>query len=412
MAGDSLSITQTGLQSVDTALQAVSDNLANSQTTGFQAEAVEFATLLGEFVAGSPLGGGAIVQGINRDFSQGAIVQSNSATDLAIQGNGFFVLQDPNGVTTFSRDGHMVIGNNGNLLGFNGSQVMGFAVDAAGVPSGVLAPINIPQGVLAPTASTTTSLSGNLDATSPVIAGAINPADPTTFNSSVSVQVFDSLGTSHVLTFYLQNSGPPAVPPPANQWNWLATLDGSTAGLANNSGTIGFDTSGNLTTGGTPALPLTATIAGAASLSLNLNFNAFTQFAGATAATGTADGNAIGRPVGLQIDNQGSLTVSYSNGRVVNVAKVAVATFVANQGLQLSDGGVYQQTATSGPPTIAAAGAGAAGTIRGSSLENSNVDTTKQLIALVTLQRTFQANAKALQTEDNVLGTVIQLQTT
>jgi len=412
MAGNSLSVTQTGLQAVDTAMQAISDNLANAQTDGFESEAIEFATLLGEFIAGSPLGGGVTVQGLKRDFSQGAIVQTGSPTDMAIQGNGFFVFQDSSGNLTFSRNGHMTVGPTGDLLSFNGSQVMGYAVNAAGKPTGILGPIVIPQGLLAPAASTQSSLSGNLDAGSPVIAGPINPADPTTYDTSVSVQVFDSLGNSHVLTYYLQNAGPVAGPPPTEQWNWTATLDGSAAGLANNSGSFNFDVNGNLVAGGTPGAPLTATIAGAANLSLNLNFNALTQYGGATAATGTADGNAVGRPSGIQVSNTGLVSISYSNGQTVNIAQVAVATFPSEQGLQLTDGGVFQQTQNSGQATIATAGAGSAGSIQASALESSNVDTTSQLVSLVVLQRSYQANAKALQTEDNILGTLMQLQTT
>lgn len=411
MAGNSLSVTQTGLQAVDTALQAVSDNLANAQTDGFQAESVNFSTLLGEFIAGSPLGGGVTVNGISRDFSQGAIVQSNSPTDLAIQGNGFFVLQGASGGQTFTRNGAFTISANGTLIGANGSQVMGFAMNASGIAGGVLSPIAVPQGLLAPTASTRTSLSGNLDSTSPVIAGAINPNDPTTFNASVSVQVFDSLGNSHVLTYYFQNAGPVVGPPPTEQWNWTATLDGSATGLANNSGTFAFDTSGQIVSGGTPATALTAIIPGAAQLSLNLDFNGLTQFAGSTAATGTADGNAVGRPLGVQFDNNGVLSVAYSNGQTAKVAQVAVATFASEQGLALTNGGVYVQTISSGQPTIATASAGAAGSIEASALENSNVDATSQLISLVVLQRSFQANAKALQTADTIMGTIVQLQT-
>lgn len=412
MAGDSLAVTQTGLQAIDTAMQAVSDNLANAQTDGFQAESVEFATLLGEFLAGSPLGGGVTVQGLTRDFSQGAIVQTGSPTDMAIQGNGFFVFQDSSGNLTFSRNGQMAIGPTGNLLAFNGSQVMGYGLNAAGSSNGVLGPIVIPQGLLAPAASTQTSLSGNLDAGSPVIAGPINPADPTTYNTSVSVQVFDSLGNSHVLTFYLQNAGPAAGPPPTEQWNWSATLDGSAAGLANNTGSFNFDANGNLVAGGIPGAPLTATIAGAANLSLNLNFNALTQYGGSTAATGTADGNAVGNPTGVQVSNTGVVSVSYSNGQTVNVAQVAIATFPSEQGLELSNGGVYEQTQNSGQAAIATAGTGSAGSIQDGALESSNVDTTSQLVSLVVLQRGYQANAKALQTEDNILGTLMQLQTT
>jgi flagellar hook protein FlgE len=410
MAGDAFSVIQTGLQSVDAAMQAVSDNLANSGTTGFQSEAVAFATLLGDFVAGSQLGGGAEAQGIVRDFSQGSIVQSNSPTDLAIQGNGFFVFQNPSGTQEFSRDGHMTVGANGGLQAFNGDQVLGYGISSSGTTGGVLGPITIPQGVLAPTASTTTSLSGNLNASNPVISVPINPADASTYSSSVSTQVFDSLGNAHVLTFFFQNAGA-GTAPAAQNWNWTATLDGSTTGVAGNSGTVGFDTSGKIVSGGIPATALTASPAGAAALSLGLNLNALTQFASPSAVTGTADGNASGGPLGVQVDAHGVVSVAYSNGRTINVAQVAVATFVSDQGLALSSGGAYQASTASGPATIATAGAGSAGAIRPSALESSNVATTSQLISLVVLQRSFQANSKALQTQDNILGAVLQIQT-
>src|SRR5580698_10384000 len=295
MAGDSFSITQTGLQGIETAMQAVSDNLANAQTNGFQSESVDFGTLLGEFVAGNALGGGVAVEGISRDFSEGAITQVNSATDMAIQGNGFFVLQNANGVQSYTRNGQATPSANGTLMGFNGDELMGYPVNSSGGAGAVLAPIVIPQGVLAPTASGKNTLSGNLDSTSPVISGPINPADPSTYSSSVSVQVYDSLGNAHVLTYDFQNAGP-GVSPAAENWNWTATLDGSATGVTNNSGTVGFNDNGDIVSGAVPGSALTAAVSGAANLSLNIDFSGLTQFAGGTAATGTADGNAIGRP--------------------------------------------------------------------------------------------------------------------
>jgi flagellar hook protein FlgE len=409
MAGGTLSINQSGLQAVETAMNAVSDNLANADTTGFNAESVAFSTLLGDFVDGSPLGGGVDPVGVSRDFSQGSIVQASSPTDLAIQGNGFFVFQDSSGNTSFSRNGAISVGNNGDLLAFNGSQVLGYAVNSSGATTGVLSPIVIPQSANAPSASTQLALSGNLDSTSPVITGAINPADPTTYSSSMSMQVYDSLGNAHTLTFFFQNA---SAGNGGENWNWTATLDGSTTGLGGNSGTLGFNASGNIVSGGTPTAPLTATPAGANPLSLSLNFSALTQYAAAAAATGTANGSAVGQPQNVQVNNDGLISVSYSNGNIVNVAKVAIATFPALQGLQLTNDGVYQQTVASGAPTIATAGAGSAGSIQASALESSNVDTTQQLVSLVTLQRNYEANAKALQTTDNILGDLMSLQTT
>jgi len=419
MSGNTLSITQTGLQGVDTALQAVSDNLANANTTGFQSESIDFETLLGSLVGSSTLGGGVGVAGIDRDFSQGAIVQSNSPTDMAIQGNGFFVFQDVSGNQVYSRNGHTSIGPGGTLLGPNGSMLQGFSLNAAGLPSGILGALTIPQGVQAPTASANVALNGNLDSTSAVTGNlstpvAIKPANSATYNSSVSVQVFDSLGNSHVMTFFFQNAG--SVPatkttPATEQWNWMATMDGSAAGLGNNTGSFNFDATGALVSGAVPGSAVTATPTGAAPLSLALNFGSLTQFATANATSASADGNGVGTPLAVQVDSSGLVSVSYSNGQLVKVGQVAVATFPSVEGLALSSGGVYMQTSGSGTPTIATAGAGASGTIRPSSLESSNVDTTSSLVSLVVLQRSFQANAKALQTEDSVQGYLDQLVT-
>lgn len=419
MSGGAFSISQSGLQGVNAGMQAVSDNLANAQTTAFNSESVEFATLLGEFVEGNALGGGVAEQGVVRDFSQGAIAQTNSPTDLAIQGNGFFVLQDAQGAQYFSRNGQMTVSANGTLVGFNGDEVMGYPVTASGNAGGVLAPINIPQGLLAPTASTQVAVSGNLDSTSPVTGNlttpvAINPADPTTYNSSVSVTVYDSLGNSHVMTYYFQNAGQVAASgstPATEQWNWMATMDGSATGLSNNTGSFNFNASGALVSGGVPASSLTATPAGAAPLSLALNFSAMTQYAASGTSNATADGNAVGNPQGVSVNSNGVVSMSYSNGQTVNIAQVAVATFASEQGLQLSSNGAYQQTMASGTPTMSTANAGAAGSIESDALESSNVDTTSQLVSLVVLQNSFEANAKALQTEDNILGSVIQITT-
>jgi len=411
MSGNTLSITQTGLQGITTALQAVSDNLANANTTGFQSESVEFETLLGSLVGGNMLGGGVGVAGINRDFSQGAIVQSSSPTDMAIQGNGFFVLQDASGNITYTRNGHTIIGPDGTLLGANGSALQGFALSATGVPSGILGSITIPQGVQPPTASANVALNGNVDSTSAVIGVTLDPTDPATYNSSVSVQVFDSLGNSHVVTFFFQNAGPDLSLPPNEVWNWQATLDGSSAGLTNDTGSFSFDNTGNLVSGAIPGSTLDAALTGAAPLSLNLDFSSLTQFAAANATNATADGSGVGTPLAVQVDNMGLVTVSYSNGQLVKIGQVAVASFPSVQGLTLASGGVYQQTIASGSPTIATAGAGAAGTIRPDALETSNVDTTSALVNLVVLQRSFQANAKALQTADNILAYVNQLVT-
>ncbi len=410
--GSSLPVTQTGLQAVENAMSAVSDNLANSETDGFKSQEVDFATLLGEYIDGDALGGGAVANGVSTNFSQGSVVQTNSSTNLAIQGNGFFMLQEGSGATDYTRNGNMTIGSDGSLLAFNGANVMGYAVNSSGVASGALAPIVIPQGAIAPAASSSVGLTGNLDAGSAPITGTIDPTNPATYTSSVSVQLYDSLGKSHTLTVYYQNAGPTTSTPPTDQWNWTATLDGSATGLTNNSGSIQFNSAGAVVSGGAPSSPLTAAVAGAAPLSLGLNFSQLTQFGTASSLSGTADGNAAGQPVGVSINNNGGVSVTYSNGQSANVGQIAIATFTAEQGLVLGANGTFQQSDASGAPTVQAAGAGSAGTLESSALESSNVNITNELVNLVVLQQSFQANSKALQVETQTIGSVLQLQTT
>jgi flagellar hook protein FlgE len=391
-------------------MDAVSNNLANSDTTGYKSEEVEFANLLGEFIAGNNLGGGINATGVSTDYSQGAITQSNSPTDLALTGKGFFILQNGSGsAVDFTRDGHMTIGNNGNLVGFNGQNVMGYSVNAAGTPTGILAPVVVPQGSLPPSASTTLSVTGNLNAGSAVLTGAIDPTNAATYSGSMSAQVFDSLGNAHTLTLYFQNAGPTTSTPPNEQWNWSATLDGSATGLTGNTGSFQFNGVGAIVSGGVPTSPLTATIAGAKGLSLSLNFAQLTQFGAPNALSGTTNGYAAGSPQGVHVSNTGLVSVAYSNGQIVNVAQIAVATFTSEQNLQLGTNGVYLQTVASGAPTIGAAGSGSAGAIQASALESSNVNTTNQLVNLVVLQRNFQSDSKALQTENTILGTLVQI---
>ncbi len=411
MSEGSLSITGTGLQGVDTALQAVSDNVANVNTDGFNSETVEFGTILGSYVNGNEIGGGVQALGVARDFSPGAIVQTSDPTNMAVQGNGFFIYQTPAGLQVYSQNGGVNVAADGTLEAANGYKLLGYALSPNGTRAGTLSPIKIPQGLSAPQASTSITLSGNLNASDPVITGtAINPSDPTTYDASVSVTVYDSVGTSHVVTFYFQNAGAGASPG-TEQWNWLATLDGSTAGLSNNTGSFTFNTStGTISSGGVPANPLTATPAGAAPLSLSLNFNALTQFASGDALSGSANGAPAGTPQQIEISNNGVISVSYSNGQKVEVAQVALATFTGTQGLALTQGGMYEATASSGTPTIATPGAGGAGLIEASAVNSSNVSLSAQLVNLVVLQNDYEANAKALQTEASVLASILGIQ--
>ncbi len=407
----SFSITETGLTAVETALNSVSDNLANADTVGFKSQSADFETLLGQNVGSTTVGGGVTVSGISSDFSEGTLNQTGQPLDMAIQGNGFFIYQTSAGQQVYSRNGQLTVGPTGALLGPNGDELLGYTVQSNG-SLGTVGPIQIPQALLAPAASTTVSLSGNVNSGDPVIASTttINPSSPATYDYSASVTVYDSLGNAHELTFYFQNNGPDPIHTGDVLWSWLATVDGSTTGLTNNSGTFDFNSSGAMVIGATPTNALKATLTdGASALSLSLNFSNITQYASGDSVSGTADGNAPAGPVSSQINSQGRISVTYSNGQTVQVGQVALATFVSNSGLELTTGGMYQATPSAGAITVSAPGAGAAGTISNGALEQSNVSVSDELVNLVVLQNIYGANAKALQSEDNVESTLINM---
>jgi len=390
----SINISETGLKAYQTALGVVADNLANAGTTGFKSESPIFETLLGETLGGSSVGGGVLASGVERDFSEGSIIQSNNPLAMAINGNGFFVYQ-LNGETVYSRNGDVSIDGAGNLVGPGGALLMGFPLNAAGLPAGALQPIVVPSALNAPSATTKTSFSGNLDASSPVIVSGtpIDPSNPATFSSSGSVRVFDSLGNSHIVTFYFQNNG-------SGQWSWLATFDGSAAGLGGNTGNFQFNSSGQIVSGATPP-PFTAAPPGAGPLSIAFDFSQITQFAAQNSFSGNPDGHAAGTVTGIQTDANGVVSLKFSNGETVAIAQVALAEFSGQQSLQMAPGGFFQETTGSGPAAIGVPGAGGAGTISPSAIEESNVSTSDQLVNLVTFERFYEANAKALQTSNN-----------
>jgi flagellar hook protein FlgE len=403
--------TQTGLQAIVQALQTSSDNLANAQTIGYKAETPIFETLLGNQIGSQTVGGGAAVVGIERNFSEGSLLQTGVGTNLAIEGDGFFIYQTASGQQLFSRNGQVTVGSDGSLVGPGGFQLMGFGVDAAGNPLGVLQPLMVPTAMIPPTASTKVGMQGNLDSSSPVLSGAINPSDPTTYSYASSVTVYDSLGNSHVVTFFFQNAGPDPANPGDELWKWMATVDGGTTGLTNNTGSFDFDSAGNLVLGGVPATPLGAALTnGAAPLSLSLDFTQLTQFGSASVVTGTADGNSAASPSSVSINSDGLVTVTFNNGMTRDVGIVALATFTSNQGLQLGQAGMFEYTASAGQATAAIPGAGASGKLRAGSLEESNVDTATELVNLVILQNAYGANAKALQVEDAMASTITNIQ--
>jgi flagellar hook protein FlgE len=416
----SMSDAVSGLEAHQKWLDVIGNNIANVDTPGFKSSDVNFAAVFAQTLsAGSApalgLGGtdpqqvglGVGIGSITQKQSQGALQQTGSPTNLAIQGDGYFVLDmGPQG-TGYSRVGDFSFDSAGDLVSQStGFKVMGWMPNANGTMPAenatTMQDIVIPQNVIhAPVATTAADFGGNLDAT---LAG-------TTQTVSLPVTVYDALGNPVTLTFTFT----PPTAAGSSTWSWSAsltnppageTLNGSTTGTA--TGTVVFSSSGAYAsmTGG----PITLGTATGATTSIAPDFTALTQFASATSAQATGqNGAAAGTLQSLSVDSRGLITGHFTNGLTETLGQVALATFANPQGLVQQGQDVYVTGPNSGLPLVAVAGTGAAGTIASGSLEGSNVDLASQFTQMIAAERGFQANAQVVTTANTILQTLVQL---
>jgi flagellar hook protein FlgE len=412
-----------GLDAASQSLDVIGNNIANTNTAGFKSSTAEFADVYANNVNGTSanqIGIGTQLADVAQQFTQGNISTTNNPLDLAINGNGFFVMSR-NGAQSYSRDGQFQINQNGFLTNASGYQVLGYQANASGqiVPSAP-APIQIPTAGLPATATTAATLQLNLNSGSNVPAtGVFSITDPTSYNNSTSETVYDSLGNSHtVSTYFVQTSTP-------NQWKMYASVDGTPVanvdlgGGAGNPVTLTFNSSGQLTS----SMPLAVAVdlAGVATANstvngattpfdFTLNMTGTTQFGSAFVVNSeTQDGYTSGQLSSTSISSTGVIQGSYTNGQTLNLGQVVLADFANPAGLSNNSGDQWTQTLASGQPLIETPGAGSTGSIQSGAVESSNVDLTAQLVNLITEQRDYQANAQTIKTQDTVLQTLVTL---
>jgi flagellar hook protein FlgE len=399
----SFSIALSGLTADTTALNVVGDNLANMNTQGFKGNSLTFEDAMNDVSASLQIGGGVQSVVTNRDFSQGAIQTTSQPLDMAIQGSGFFVVQNPAGQTMYTRGGSFQLNAQGQLVDSAGDLVQGWMASNGVVnPSGSTSPITVPfLGPQPPVATTNMSLDANLDATSAVGA---------TFSSPI--QVYDSLGNAHTLTVQFTNTAPGA-------WTYkvnipstdLTGATGTTTTLA--TGSLTFNSSGVLTTpaaGAPVAVTNSLALADGAS-TLHVNWNLYgasgnptlTGFAQTSASSGTSqDGSAAGTVTGVSLENGGFLVANYSNGSQQNLAQVALANVANPASMIATSGNNYVLGATTMTPTVGAAGTGGRGNLVSQAVEGSNVDMATQFTNLIVFQQGYDANSKVLSTADQM----------
>lgn len=410
-------IALSGLNAATTDLEVTGNNIANAATNGFKESRAEFADLFSGAIQDSSsnaVGKGVRVAKVAQQFGQGSIDFTSNNLDLAISGQGFFVLQQTDGSQAFTRAGAYSVDRDGYVINHAGDrlQVYDAAPGVGGSTTfntGVLADLQLPTTPSSPQPSTTITAALNLNSSQEAPTAAFNTANPASYNSSTSTTVYDSLGNAHTATLYFRKQDPAISP---NTWDQYIFINGTQVGTAN---ALTFDPNGTLTQINGAATS-TATLAafdpgnGAALMNLDIDFGGTTQYGSAFSVNNLSqDGYTSGRLAGVDIDAQGVIFARYTNGQSAPLGKVALAKFNNQQGLRQSGDTKWSESFASGTPQLGEAGTSSFGQIQSGALEASNVDIASQLVNLITAQRNFQANAEVISTTDSITQTIINI---
>jgi flagellar hook protein FlgE len=412
-----------GLSAASQNLDVIGNNIANSNTVGFKQSHAQFADVYARSLTGAASesrGLGTKVAAISQQFSQGNISTSSNPLDIAINGNGFFRVSD-NGAISYSRNGQFHLDKDGFIVNSDNLNLTGFSADDSGkifntTPSN----LRISTAQLSPSSTTSFDLEFNLDSrvVIPAPLPAFNANDPTTYNGTTSGTVFDSLGNPHVFSMFFQKNA-------ANSWDIYATVDGTSdiAGVpigvtlgGGASQALTFDSNGVLTAPATPVAvsidlaTIDPTLGATSPLDFTLDLGKATQFGTNFGVTSISqDGYSSGTLAGYTISAEGFITGNYTNAETRTLGQVALANFTNPHGLTPIGNNLWLETAASGQPVIGAPGSGVLGVLQSSAVEDSNVDLTAELVKMITTQRTYQANAKTIETQDAVLQTLVNL---
>ena len=419
-------IALSGLNAASTDLEVTGNNIANSATNGFKESRAEFADVYANAIqdtSSNAAGQGVRVARVAQQFSQGTIDFTSNNLDLAISGQGFFVLEAPDGTQAYTRAGAYSVDRDGFVVNSSADRLQIYeAVTGVGgtttFNTGVLRDFQLPTTPSAPLPTQSMFEALNLNSSEAEVAAAVtfDPTDPTTYNSSTSTTVYDSLGNAQTATLYFRKTAP-------NAWDQYIYVNGANIPpdgtavppAAPTPFSLAFDGSGNPTdvdgTAGTTGL--TASFdpgTGADPMQINLDLTGTTQYGSAFAVNNlTQDGFTSGRLSGLDIDAEGVIFARYTNGQSSALGKVALAKFNNQQGLRQVGDTNWAESFSSGAPQLGEAGTSSFGQIQSGALEASNVDIAQQLVNLITAQRMFQANAEVISTADSITQTIINI---
>lgn len=446
----------TGLNAASADLGVISNNIANNNTVGFKASRAEFGDIYSLSDLGTStrrsIGTGVRLNAVTQQFKQGNLESTSSPLDLAIDGEGFFVLRDTSDATVYTRAGAFGLDKNGYVVNSLGQKLQGYQTNptTGAIDVGTEGDLRTQTANIDPKQTTTGEYGVNLDSGSI----ALDPAkfdfqDSRTYNFASAMTMFDSLGNDHSLTaYFVKDSAVPATAPTGttSAWRVFFSMDGlgldgnalPPAGTAIPSGTLCFDAFGEMTgtlnaadaATGTSALVLAGIVPTNGPEPINgipngsetpinttgtppgvtVKFDTVTQFGSASSTNSvTQDGYTTGRVVGVDIGEDGSLFGRYSNGQAKVLGQVILSNFRNVQGLSPIGDSSWVETAGSGQPVKGPPGTASLGLVRASMLELSNVELSEQLVKMINAQRNFQANAQVISTSDQLTQTLLQM---
>jgi len=400
----SFNIALTGLNAANQDLSVTSNNLANADTIGFKGSTTEFADLFSGGQSTTAVGNGVAVSEVAQQFTQGNIETTGNNLDLAISGDGFFILSN-GGALNYTRDGEFQLNAAGDIVNAQGELLQAYPPLAnGGFNTGGLANISLTTNESQPQATTTAQVTANLPAdANPPTDAVFSPTDPNSYNNTTSLTVYDSLGAAHTASLYFIKGAA------ANDWSVQLYVDGTAVGTPQ---ALDYSATGELTTpaNGQVTFPAYTPATGAQAMNMTFNFSNTTQYGGNFAVTAVQqNGFTTGQLTGINIDQSGVVQAQFTNGNSVDLGQIALANFANPQGLQQLGGATWAPTTASGPAINGVAGNSSFGQIDSGSLEESNVDTTASLVEMITAQRDFQANAQMIQTEDQVTQSIIDI---
>ncbi|MGF1726624.1 flagellar hook protein FlgE [Photobacterium nomapromontoriensis] len=401
----SINVGLSGLRATSEQMNTISHNIANVGTAGYKSSRTEFQDIYAPEFGGGQMNG-VEVSGVRQSFMSGTTTPTGRNGDLAINGEGFFMIKS-NGQDKFTRNGVFNMDADGYLVSGDGSRLQGYGVTATGtLQTGTLSDLRIQTGDMPAKKTENIELGLNLNANSATIdstATPFDPEDPSSFTSSATSSVYDSLGGEHEVTQYFVKTGD-------NQWQVNYRVDGKTPTTPSTAIDMTFDGEGKMTAPTNPSIGLTfKPDNGASEQTLAVNVADLTQFGSDFSINkNTQNGHAPGQVAGWYFDADGSVYTRYSNGEVKQQGQVALARFPNQEGLQQAGATSWTHTFASGSPLVGAPGSGQLGELRTGMYENSNVDLTSEMVGLMSAQSNYQANAKTIQVSQEMTQILFQ----